>query len=79
MLEAQEKGSNDPLMTSGAPIRNLTKDMGIIAEAAASMGLDLGVSRSAQRLFDEGSERSPGADFAALTLLIKQGRAKTPK
>ena len=79
MLEAQEKGSDEPLMTSGAPIRNLTKDMGIVAEAAASQGLDLGVSRSAQRLFGEGSERFSGADFAALTLLIKQGGAKSPK
>ena len=72
LLEAQRSADDGVLMTSGAPIRNLKKDMGIVDGAAEATGLTLGVSSAAKAIFDEGGRAPPmaDADFAALTLLL---------
>lgn len=67
---------NGPLMLSGdygslAPVRLLAKDLGLVEEAAADLGVPLPLVRRTRALFDEGMARGLSeSDISALITLL---------
>lgn len=62
---------------SGAPVRNLSKDMGIIVEYAKSEGLALGLAEHSQRMFAElMAQDKPDYDIAGVLEIVEQRSKK---
>ena len=57
---------------SGAPIRNLVKDIGIITALSDDLGIALPLSRAAQRLIDETNAFDPGYDIAGTIRTLEE-------
>ena len=69
---------NGPMLLSGdygslAPVRLLAKDLGLVEDAAADLGVPLPLVQRTRALFDEGMARGLGeSDISALIMVLTQ-------
>ena len=75
---------NGPLIASGAygslaPVRLLLKDLGLVEEAAAELGIALPLARRTRALFEEAAARGLGeVDIAGLVTVLTHREADRP-